>query len=173
MDAIYIPRLIHWPDQTEILEFKEIIPALETLTPVQGQIQVAHRGTYLEISGVAETIVTLTCDRCLQQYNYRLAISPQEMIWLDDTVQSENLLFDKDLDAEDLVETLSPTAHFHPTTWIYEQLCLELPFRKLCDANCEGIELVPEAPGPLPDALPVDSRWSALIALKDQLPDLN
>jgi uncharacterized protein len=45
-------------------------------------------------------------------------------------------------------------------------LCLALPQRQLCDADCPGIEL----PKPNPEDL-VDRRWAALQSLKGQLPD--
>ncbi len=172
MDPIYIPRLTHLPQQTEVIEFKETIPGLDSLTPVQGRIQITHCGTYLDVTAIAETIVTLACDRCLQQYNHRLAIEPQEMIWLSEDNQEDDLLFDKDLDSEDLVETLSPTANFEPTTWIYEQLCLELPLRRLCDVACEGIPLPEQASTPISPAA-IDSRWAALASLQQQISDLN
>jgi uncharacterized protein len=55
MDAIYIPQLTKAPQQTEVLDFNEAIPGLETLTPVQGQLRVTHQGSYLEVSANAET----------------------------------------------------------------------------------------------------------------------
>ena len=43
MDAIYIPQLTKAPQQTEVIDFNEAIPGLETLTPVQGQLRVTHQ----------------------------------------------------------------------------------------------------------------------------------
>lgn len=166
MQAIHIPQLTRAPQQTEVLNFKEAIPGLETLTPVQGQLKVTHQGSYLEVSAKAETIVTLMCHRCLQQYNYRLSIAPSELIWLDETTDSvEPVLLDQDITPEDLVETLPPKGYFEPSTWLYEQLCLELPQRQLCDQDCEGIELsnVDEP------VLTLDRRWASLESLKNQL----
>lgn len=170
MDKIYIPNLTQAPDQTETVEFSEMIPDLETLTPVQGTLRVSHRGNFLEVGAQADTIITLTCDRCLQQYNYRLAIAPAEIIWLDETADEfSSLLLDQDLEADDLVETLSPQSDFDATAWLYEQLCLELPQRRLCDAQCGGIPLPqPEATSP-----PVDRRWAGLESLRHQLSDKN
>ncbi|XHX81025.1 MAG: YceD family protein [Stenomitos frigidus ULC029] len=166
MDAIYIPQLTKAPQQTEVIDFSEAIPGLETLTPVQGQLRVTHQGSYLEVSANAETIVTLVCHRCLQQYNYRLSIAPSELIWLDETPDlAEALPLDQDIDPEDLVETLPPKGHFEPATWLYEQLCLELPQRQLCDQTCTGIELSgTNTPPPS-----VDRRWASLESLKNQL----
>ncbi len=107
MEPIYIPRLTRAPQRTEGIDFNEAIPGLETLTPVQGSIKITHQGNYLEILAKAETIITLTCHRCLQQYNYRLAITPTEMIWLDESAnQAEPVLLDREIASEDLVESL-------------------------------------------------------------------
>lgn len=166
MDPIYIPRLTKAPQQTEVIDFNEPVQGLETLTPVQGQLKVTHRGSYLDVSAHADTIVTLTCHRCLQQYNYRLSIAPSELIWLEETAdQIDPVLLDRDIVAEDLVETLPPKGTFDPTTWLYEQLCLELPQRQLCDQACKGIEVTPiEPPAPV-----IDRRWASLETFKDQL----
>lgn len=166
LKPIPIPRIARAPEQTETLRFSEMLPELATLTPVQGEICVMHRGNFLEVTAQAEAIVTLTCDRCLQQYNYRLIATPTEIIWLEDNANPELILLDEDLAPEDLVETLPPQGYFEPATWLYEQLCLELPQRKLCDKKCKGIELPP----PPADAAPVvDQRWARLESLKDQL----
>lgn len=165
MEPIPIPQLLRAPQKTRLLTFQENIADLPTLTPVKGEIQVIHGGTFLEVRGQAEAIVTLTCDRCLQHYNHRLAIEPQEIIWLRDRNElPEYLPPEQELDSEELEESLDPNGTFDPTTWIYEQLSLALPLRNLCNNDCPGTDL-PEEANPL-----VDRRWSALSALKDQLP---
>ena len=166
MDKIYIPQLTRAPQQTEVIHFNEPVPGLETLTPVQGQLKVTHQGSYLDVSAKAETIVTLMCHRCLQQYNYRLSIAPSELIWLNETSDvAEPVLLDRDITPEDLLETLPPKGYFDPATWLYEQLCLEIPQRQLCDQACEGIELTNiDTPAPA-----IDRRWASLETFKDQL----
>ncbi len=167
LEPIHIPRIARAFEQTERLPFSEIVPDLPTLTPVQGEMVITHRGNFLEVSAQAEAIVTLTCDRCLQQYNHRLVATPSEIIWLEDNAAAQELLLlDQDLAPEDLVETLPPQGYFEPATWLYEQLCLALPQRKLCDEQCQGIE-VPEALDGAPPA--IDQRWARLESLKDQL----
>ncbi len=167
IEPIHIPRLTRAPEQTEVVQIDEPIPGLETLTPVQGWVRVKHHGNYLEVTAKAETIITLTCDRCLQQYNHKLSITPAELIWLDEAAaELDPIVLDREIDPEDLVESLSPTGDFDPGEWLYEQLCLELPQRKLCDAACPGI--------PLPESEQAskaggDRRWAGLESLKDQL----
>ncbi|WP_421658178.1 YceD family protein [Leptothermofonsia sp. ETS-13] len=164
MEPIHIPRLTKALHQTEVIEFDEAVPGLESLTPVKGQMKVSHKGNYLEVSAKAETIITLSCDRCLKQYNYRLAIAPTELIWLDEAAKQDDLdLLDRDISPEDLVETLPPRGYFDPTTWLYEQLSLEIPQQQICDQSCAGIQLPNKPEKPV-----VDQRWASLEALREQ-----
>lgn len=166
MEAIYIPRLLKLPGKIETITIDEPLPALETLTPVRGQMQVKHQGNYLDVSAQAETIITLTCHRCLQQYNHRLALQSSELVWLDESANQPDMgPIERETPLDELVETLDPQGHFEPDTWLYEQLCLAIPPRQLCDRACPGIQPVEQ------DAVETntDRRWDALEALKRQL----
>ncbi|MGP1382284.1 MAG: YceD family protein [Thainema sp.] len=165
MRAIYIPELRQAPDQTRVLDVKEYLPDLESLTPVQGTMKVSHCGNYIEVEAQVETIVTLTCNRCLQQYNHRLKADTKELIWLQDELpEVDQPGVEIEVPLEDLVETLPPKGYFQPADWLYQQLCLALPARQLCDRNCPGIDTSNAEAQSL-----VDSRWSALEILKQQL----
>lgn len=166
MEAIYIPQLIKAPERTEVIQVEEFLPGVETLTPVRGRIRVQHHGNYLEVSAQAETIITLTCHRCLQQYNHRLKVDTSEIIWLDEAAnQPYDGPLEREVAPEDLVEKLPPQGYFDPSEWLYEQLCLETPPRQLCDALCAGIQTAtPSGSEPA-----VDRRWVSLEALKKQL----
>lgn len=167
MDAIYIPSLTKLPDRTEVIRVKESLANLPTLMPVQGELQVTHQGNYLEVSAQAEAIVTLTCNRCLQQYNYRLNIKPSEMIWLEEpSPQVASSPVEIETPFEELLESLPPNGYFEPDTWLYEQLCLAIPSKQLCDADCQGI---PVSESDRAQSV-IDSRWAALNALKGKLP---
>jgi uncharacterized protein len=167
MDAIYIPQLTKAPERTEEMEVNEFLPGLETLTPVRGRIRVQHHGNYLQVLGEAETIITCTCNRCLQNYNHRLTVEPKEIIWLDEAAnETDDLPLEREVAFDDLIETVSPEGYFYPAEWLYEQMCLELPQRQLCDANCQGIQASAESKF----NNSVDRRWSSLESLKNQLP---
>lgn len=167
MDAIYIPQLTQAPERTEEIPVNEFLPGLETLTPVRGRISVQHNGNYLEVSSQAEAIITCTCNRCLQNYNHRLSLDTKEIIWLDDALKdSDDLPLEREIALEDLVETLPPQGYFYPTEWLYEQMCLAIPQRQLCNRKCPGIQ--PSATSI--SEQPIDNRWAGLEALKKQLP---
>ena len=163
MDAIYIPHLLKTPQRAVEFEFQEVFPDLETLTPVRGWMRVSHKTTYPEVQVKAETILTLTCDRCLKQYNHRLKVKTSEMIWLNESADEPDVSgTETEISVEELVESLHPQGHFLPGDWLYQQLCLAMPLTKLCYGPCE-----PPNP-PKTDSQPlIDQRWAALSALKN------
>jgi len=166
MDAIHIPQLAQAPDRTEVIQVNECLDNLKTLTPVRGKLQVKHEGNYVEVSAQAETIITLTCDRCLQHYNYRLAINTSELIWLDVAAdQPYTGPLEREIPLEELVETLPPQGYLHPGKWLYEQLSLEIPPQRLCDNQCPGI---PAADNSATEPQ-IDCRWASLEVLKKEL----
>ncbi|MBD0337249.1 MAG: DUF177 domain-containing protein [Cyanobacteria bacterium Co-bin13] len=167
-EAVYIPNLLQAPEKTKSIDIETHYPELETLTPVRGEVTVTHQGNYLEVQGKGETIITLACHRCLQNYNHRLSVAPRELIWLEDLdAEAESYPLEREVAVEDLVETLPPNGYFSPESWLYEQLCLALPQQQICSADCQGISLQQSNGG----ASDVDRRWSALAQLRVHLPE--
>lgn len=169
MEPLYLPHIANRRDKTLEVIVDDLIPEFETLTPVRGKIIVKHGGTYLDVSAQTETIVTLTCYRCLQQYNHRLVLNASEIIWLDpDAAQPYDGLLERETEIEELVESLPPDGHFQADVWLYEQLCLSVPVRQLCTVDCqtaapEFVSIESESP------VKLDSRWGILEVLKNQL----
>ncbi|MBT9314280.1 YceD family protein [Leptothoe spongobia] len=170
MQRIYIPHLVKDPGQTRKIEVNDYLKDLETLTPVKGLIQIQHRGNFLEVSAQAETITTLTCHRCLQNYNFRIQVDTSEFIWLQEP-QPQDYAEEVEVGLDELFETLPPQGHFEPAKWLYEQLCLAIPQRQLCDAACEGIVNPLASDADNNTSASTDQRWAALSALKQQLSD--
>lgn len=164
MEAIYIPRLLKLPGRQEELKIHDEITEFNTLIPVRGIMVIKHGGNYLEISAQTETIVTLVCDRCLQHYNHRLSIDTSELIWLEAKQAPEHFPLEREVTVEDLSETLPPDGYFQPDKWLYEQLSLAMPLRRICGKDCSG---APKASAVNDSHL--DSRWASLAALKEQI----
>lgn len=165
MEAIYIPRLLKASGRKAEINIRDAIAGFPTLTPVKGTLVVRHGGNFLEVIAKAEAIVTLTCDRCLQNYNHRLAIDTSEIIWLESSVETvANLPAEREVTTEDLSETLPPDGYFDPENWLYEQFCLATPLRQLCGKDCQGTAQTSTA-----NETYIDSRWSSLASLKEQL----
>jgi uncharacterized protein len=163
MEKLFIPQIARAVDATENLEFKEFIAELETLTPVQGVIKVRHLGSFLEVSAIASTIMTLTCDRTLVQFNYRLAIDTSEMLWLSEPLPESNYPKEREIETSDLVESLSPQGYFDPNLWLYEQLVLAIPYPKIAP-DAPALDIT-ELDSPNLET-PVDKRWAILSSLQ-------
>jgi uncharacterized protein len=89
-----------------------------------------------------------------------------ELVWLDELAAEPDYgSLEREIPLEDLVETLPPHGYFHPDTWLYEQLCLAIPPRQLCDQQCPGIPIKEQG-----SVISRDQRWQVLEALKRQLP---
>lgn len=163
MRSIHIPQILNAPNKTISLDVDEHLPNLETLTPVKGEMSITHQGTYLEVKGQAAAIVTLECDRCLQSYNTRVQVDTTELVWLEDPSPVD--ILEKEVDLEDLIESVSPQGNFDPGEWLYEQMCLAVPQKQICRPDCEGIAFKnPKSTEP-----EIDHRWAALSSLKKQL----
>ena len=171
MEDIYIPHLLKLQQQQQVIAVDQSLPDLETLTPIRGRMVVHHQGTFLEVTAQVETIITLSCDRCLQQYNQRLRVDQTEIIVLDPKAdQVQDYPLEQEVAWEELVETLSPQGYLSPDTWLYEQLCLSLPSKQLCNTDCLGIPVDSQFQSPIPeDTFKTDDRWEALEILKKQL----
>ncbi len=161
---IYLPHLASRNPPVLIVDIEENLPSLSSLTPVRGQVTVSHRGSFLEIKGHAQTITSLTCHRCLGQYNHRLEADIDEIVWLKEvrkTIEEE---------LEDLDEHLPEDGTLEVHDLVYQHLSLNLPFQNICAPNCVGIlPSQPEAPAASDPSNRLDQRWEALEKLKKKL----
>ncbi|MFL2511861.1 MAG: YceD family protein [Synechococcus sp.] len=149
-------------------EFEGQLDEMPSLTPVRGTIRAEHRGNILEVSGSAQTIVCLCCDRCLNQFNRKLSMGTTELIWLGDSEAAAEMT-EEGLDVssvDGLVECLDPRGSFQPERWVFEQLSLQLPAVNFCGDGCPGMpQLVNQelSASVTPSA---DPRWQALLSLR-------
>lgn len=134
------------------------ISDLESLTPVRGHLLAVHHGTALEVSGLAEAIVTLSCARCLQKYNHALRAEVQELIEFRGTAPGSEAI--PSPLGEDLDDRLDPGGFFDPERWLFEQLSLQLPLVNRCGEDCPGPACWGSA------SSQVDPRWAALAAFR-------
>lgn len=129
-----------------------------TLTPVRGDLSAVHHGTALEVCAAVETILTLCCARCLQQYNQALRAEVRELIeFRGGPAPADGL---GECPGEDLDDRLDPQGRFDPERWLFEQLSLRLPLVNRCGDDCPG----PPCWGSAPSQ--GDPRWAALQALR-------
>ncbi|MAR06464.1 MAG: metal-binding protein [Cyanobium sp. NAT70] len=145
------------------------LETLPSLTPVRGHLTAEHRGNVLAVEGVLQTIVTLSCDRCLGQFNQQITSKPAELIWLGVTLPGDEPL-QAETDIEHVngwVECLDPRGCFDPEQWVFEQLNLQLPVVNSCGDHCPGpaIPLTERQNNVLDEE--ADPRWAVLRQLRE------
>ena len=164
MEKILIPQIARAENATVTIQFKDFISELETLTPVQGVLQVRHGGNFLEVQSRAWTIITLICDRTLVQFNHRLEVDTKELILLTEPIPASHYAKEIEVSFSDLTETLPPSGYFDPANWLYEQLCLSIPFQKIAP-DAPDLDFVDSVPGATSQT---DKRWATLATLYRQ-----
>ncbi len=164
MKNILIPQLLKMPQQTYQFELNDYIKELETLTPIKGIFQVSHRHNFLEVTLLADTILTLRCDRCLQTFNHRLRVNTSEIILLQYAFDESLLPVEREILSEDLSETLPPNGELDVKAWIYEQLSLAMPLKNICENDCKPPQI--QEKQQTNQSAKTDNRWSALANLK-------
>lgn len=165
MEALYIPQLLKMPENKVEINFNDSISGLNTLSPVKGLLVVTHGGNFLQVQVQAKTILTLTCDRCLQSFNHLLKVNTSELIWLESPLEIEqNIPLEREISLENLSETLDPYGYFEVESWIFEQLSLAMPMRQLCGKNCHLPQVENEQSY-------FDHRWANLASLKSMIQD--
>lgn len=158
---IRVPELLQASERSRTVEFRQIIPEFPSLTPVEGGVTVEHRGTFLIARALVKTIVTLTCHRCLQNYNQKVRHEFEEILWLE--AEPEEYADELEVATEDLVERVNPDGSFDVENWLYQQLWLAMPQQQLCRENCQGLTVEQDTSDR------VDSRWAKLQNLREQL----
>lgn len=161
---LIIPDLLSLPDQTYLWPVMESWGELATLTPVQGWLKVTHLKSYIQVKTDVKTIITLTCDRCLQSYNHRLICDAEEFLWLATADEPDA---PQDGWAGDLLEAVDGNGTLDLADWLYQHLCLALPHPQRCDPTCAGISLGPERLSQSTTSW--DDRWAALAQLRQAL----
>lgn len=159
---IPLDELLQAPDQTLTCEFKQLFEGFESLIPVEGSVRLIHHGNFLEAFGETKTIVTMTCHRCLQQFNHRLELEFNEILWIEEP--SPTIAAEVELGMEDLVERIPPHGSFDVEDWIYQNLYLGLPVQLACRLDCPGFEIPAQ-----PEQPKGDPRWAALRVLQAEL----
>ena len=156
----------------KVWEVEGELDQLPSLTPVRGHVSAEHRGNVLAVQGKLSTIVTLCCDRCLNQFNQNLSCTPSELIWLGAAPPTADQLEHSEevAEMEGLVDVLDPRGQFDPQQWAFEQLNLLLPVVNHCGDHCPGPPgLEQQSVAPTTKPKDVDPRWQALQQLQQQI----
>lgn len=136
---ISIDELRAQPQQRLNLNFKESIEGLNAVKPVLGDLVAAAHLTSIHVSGNVQTLLKLTCHRCLGPYflNINLALD-ENILETPPEDWSAAASKEKELTAIDFVEYLAEDGTLDITDLVYQAVTLATPVTCLCGEDCPG-----------------------------------
>ena len=122
------------------MNFRETIEDLGAVKPVLGDLVVSASSTGIKIHGNVQTLLKLTCHRCLQPYflNINVALDEFFVEAKQENREPEHYPRERELLARDFVEELSEDGVLDITDLVYQAVTLATPVSCLCGDNCPG-----------------------------------
>ena len=136
MHKITIDDIEKEPDKTLRYEFDDFMQ--EFGTDVHADLEFKSLGEFIEAAGKITGKLKLTCDRCLNEFDYDLDIDIDETFAkyaLQDEYSQEF-----ELKGEQFVTDLNGEKEIDVYDLLYQSVILALPNKKVCGINCnEGM----------------------------------
>lgn len=128
-------KILHLPDGHSV-ETRTASPAdlelsqeKEIQEPVHIRYEIEKVGSEFFINTLFETNITMTCDRCAEEY-------------IQEVSDSVRIIFTQDkalLGEDDVYLVTGGTTEVDITNSLRESLLLAIPFKKVCFADCKGL----------------------------------
>lgn len=122
------------------MNFRENIEDLGAVKPVLGDLTVSASATGMKISGTVQTLLKLTCHRCLRPFFLNINVPLDEFFVENRTDReiAERFPKERELLASDFVEELSEDGILDITDLVYQAVTLATPVSCLCGDDCPG-----------------------------------
>ncbi len=117
-------------------QFKEDIAGLQAVKPVLGEITLWLTGSGVRFIGHVQTLLKLSCHRCLRPYFQALSVDIDERFVqqvAEEPPRDRELLLQRDF-----VEPIPDDGIIDISDVVYQSLTLATPVYCLCGAECPG-----------------------------------
>ena len=132
MTKILIEDIEKEPNKTLFYEFDEFMEEFDA--DIYADLELKSLGQFIEVTGTAQGKLKLTCDRCLQDFEYDLDIEIEETFAkhsLQDEYSSEF-----ELTRSQFITDLNGEKEIDIYDLLYQSVILALPNKKVCGINC-------------------------------------
>ena len=136
--TIPIETIENSKDKTLTVDFEEIIDGIECVTPIKSKLIMQSLGEFIQVKGNVKGIVKLQCDRCLENFNYKLDFDIDEMFVK--TALYKNYGEEYELKEGQFATDLNGSDNIDIYDLLYQSVILNLPNPKVCGINCKGKE---------------------------------
>ena len=141
-DKISIDEIENSEDKTVYYDFKDSIEGINSVGPIEAELEIKSLGEFIEVSGNVKGILKLECDLCLKEFEYNLDFDIDEVYakhaLLDDYKQETEIKdgqFVTDLNGADEIDIYD---------LLYQSVILNIPNKKVCGINCNGDNFLKE-----------------------------
>lgn len=112
------------------------IEGVRLVEPLRGKIRLKKLGYEVEAKGFIKGKLELTCDRCLDSFEF--SIDEEFQVTLLPR-KSLNIEGERELDSQELEVSFYDESFISFYNIIIEEIELVIPFRKLCSSTCKGL----------------------------------
>lgn len=116
--------------------FDEVINELDNNIPVKANLTVKDLGNRIIIQGDLNTDINLQCDRCLGSFKYHVDAKINET-FLKGSLETSSKK-EVELTENSFLEELNGDDKINLTDFIYQEVVLNIPNKKLCSSSCDA-----------------------------------
>ena len=133
-NKILIDDIENAPNKCLEVDFDEVIEDIPSKEPVKAHLKIKSLGDFIEITGNVKANLTLECDLCLKEFEYKLDENIDEM-FAKNTLQEE---YGQETEIKDgqFVTDLEGENEIDIYDLLYQSVILNIPNKKVCGINC-------------------------------------
>ena len=127
------------PAEGLLVEFenlREINGDLKVKTPFSGYLRLQKRGLEVVVKGHLKGSLEMTCDRCLEDFEFPIDKDFAVLLLPKKTLAFEE---ERELTTDELEISFYENSFISYYEILHEEILLSLPFRNLCRPDCKGI----------------------------------
>ena len=134
MYKILIEDIENEKNKTCHIDFNDEMPEIKA--NVNSSLDLTSLGEFIEVKGHVSGSIKLTCDLCLEEFEYKLDFPIDEMY-------AKNSLFEEysqetEIKEGQFVTDLNGSNEIDIYDLLYQSVILQLPNKKVCGINCKG-----------------------------------
>ena len=116
--------------------FSKEISEVNSIGPVEAELVLKSLGEFIEVSGNVKGVLSLQCDVCLNNFEYKFDFDIDEMF--AKTALSAEYAQETEIKEGDFITDLNGADEIDIYDLLYQSVILNLPNKKVCGINCNG-----------------------------------
>jgi uncharacterized protein len=116
--------------------YEDFIEDIKSKEPIYAELNFKSLGQFIEVTGTIKGYATLTCDLCLEEYEYKIDINIDELYAKQSTVDEAKQ--EIEIKKDGFITDLNGEKEIDIEDLLYQSVILDFPNKKVCDINCNG-----------------------------------